>query len=133
MTEAEARAALRAFGAASSSEACVAAMPWEPTPDGGWAVLGDILGRTFRLARAPAGLRVEERHTDGLEVSWVVPMAFECCRAASVAGDTGASILPVFPLRRAASRILSISMTGGPSPRKARLTISGVTEAFWPA
>ena len=83
MTEAEARAALRAFSAASSSEACVAAMPWEPTPDGGWAVLGDILGRTFRLARAPAGLRVEERHTvvlrhtDGLEPSWIVPRAAE--------------------------------------------------------
>ncbi len=77
MTEAEARAALRAFGAASSTEAHIAALPWKPTPDSGWVVLGDILGMTFRLARAPAGLRVVLRHTDGLEPSWIVPRAAE--------------------------------------------------------
>ena len=76
MTEAEARAALRAFAPTSSStEHRIADMPWQPSSDGGLTVLGHICGLRYRLVHVPGWLRLLARHSDGNEPSWFVPAA----------------------------------------------------------
>ena len=49
MTEAQARAAPRAFVAIGEIERWIAEQPWEPAPDDGWTVPADLHGWRFRL------------------------------------------------------------------------------------
>jgi hypothetical protein len=44
MTEAQARAAPRAFVAIGEIERWIAEQPWEPAPDGGWMIPADLHG-----------------------------------------------------------------------------------------
>jgi hypothetical protein len=53
VTEAEARAALRAFVAVGEIEQWIAAQPWEAVP-GGWKVLGELHGWRFQVRPSPA-------------------------------------------------------------------------------
>jgi hypothetical protein len=57
MTEAEARAALRAFVGVGNVEPWIAGRPWQAAP-GGWAVAGELQGWRFRLEVVPGGVRV---------------------------------------------------------------------------
>ena len=72
MTEAEARAALRAF-AGSDAEPWIAGQPWKAVA-GGWSVLGELQGWRFRLEVMPGGVRVIASTGGGGEpVVWSVP------------------------------------------------------------
>jgi hypothetical protein len=57
MTEAETRAALRAFVGVGGLEPLIAERPWEAVP-GGWWVRERFAGWRFRLEPAPGGVRV---------------------------------------------------------------------------
>ncbi len=57
MTEAEARAALRAFVGVGDVEPWIADQPWKAAP-GGWTVAGDLQGWHFRVERTPGGVRI---------------------------------------------------------------------------
>ena len=73
MTEAEARAALRAFEAVAEVEQWLAEQWWESIP-GGWRVRGEFHGRwRFLLEPVPGGLRVVMSGTGGAPADWVVP------------------------------------------------------------
>ncbi len=72
MTEAEARAALRAFVAVGEIERWIAERPWETVP-GGWRVRERYQGWHFRLEPAAGGLRVVMSARGGQPVVWLVP------------------------------------------------------------
>jgi hypothetical protein len=73
MTEAEARAALRAFGGGSDVEPWIAARPWK-VESGGWSVLGELGGLRFHLEVMAGGVRVIASMGGGREPKvWSVP------------------------------------------------------------
>ncbi len=73
MTEAEARAALRAFVGAGDVEPWIAEQPWKAEV-GGWSVLGEFRGLRFHLEVMPGGVRVIASMDGGREPSvWAVP------------------------------------------------------------
>ena len=75
MTEAEARAALRASMGAGHVEPWIAQQAWEATPHG-WTVPMPLDGWIFRLEPIPGGVRVVASAGGGREpVVWVVPAA----------------------------------------------------------
>jgi hypothetical protein len=73
MTEAQARAALRAFVAVGEIERWIAEQPWEPTPSGGWTVPGDLHGLHFRLLPVAGGVRVTAAMGKDEPAVWFVP------------------------------------------------------------
>ncbi len=58
MTEAQARAALRAFVAVGEIEQWNAEQRWGPAPGGGWTVPADLHSWRFRIEPLPGGVRV---------------------------------------------------------------------------
>ncbi len=73
MTEAEARAALRAFDGVGQVEPWIAEQPWKAEA-GGWSVLGELQGWRFRLEVMPGGMRVIASMGGGREPKvWSVP------------------------------------------------------------
>ena len=72
VTEAEARAALRAFVAVGGIEQWLAEQWWEPGA-GGWR--GRFGSWSFRVEPAPGGVRVVMYGTGGEPTAWVVPAA----------------------------------------------------------
>ena len=73
MTEAEARAALRALVGIGGIESWIAARCWKATADG-WTVAGELQGWRFRLEVVPGGLRVVASTSGGGEpAGWFVP------------------------------------------------------------
>jgi hypothetical protein len=73
MIEAEARAALRAFGSGSDVEPWIAAQPWK-VESGGWSVLGELNGLRFHLEVMAGGVRVIASMGGGREPKvWSVP------------------------------------------------------------
>ena len=72
MTEAEARAALRAF-VGGDAEPWIARQPWK-AESGGWSVLGELHGLRFHLEVMPGGVRVIASLGGGREPTvWSVP------------------------------------------------------------
>ena len=72
MTEAEARAALRAF-VGGEVEPWIAGQPWKAEP-GGWSVLGELHGLRFHLEVMAGGVRVIASLGGGREPRvWNVP------------------------------------------------------------
>jgi hypothetical protein len=74
VTEAEARAALRAFVGVGSLERWVADQRWEAIPDG-WQVRERFQGDAVRLERVAGGVRVVMPAPDGEAMVWTVPRA----------------------------------------------------------
>ena len=73
MTEAEARAALRAFVGVDQMEPWIAEQPWKAEV-GGWSVLGEFRGLRFHLEVMPGGVRVIASAGGGGEPTvWSVP------------------------------------------------------------
>ena len=73
MTEAQARAALRAFVAVGEVEPWIAEQPWKAEV-GGWSVLGEFHGLRFHLEVMPGGVRVLAfKAGGGKPATWVVP------------------------------------------------------------
>lgn len=72
LTEAQARAALRAFVGVGEIEPWIASQPWQAVP-GGWTVTGDLQGWRFRLAIVAGGLRVSASMGKGEPATWTVP------------------------------------------------------------
>ena len=72
MTEAEARAALRAFVGVGNIEPWIAGRPWRAAP-GGWTVAGELQGWRFRLEVVPGGVRVIASAGGGEPAGWFVP------------------------------------------------------------
>ncbi len=73
MTEAEARAALRAFVGVGHVEPWIAQRAWEATPNG-WTVPVPLNGWIFRLEPVPGGVRVIASEGGGREPAvWFVP------------------------------------------------------------
>ena len=72
MTEAEARAALRAFAAAGELERWIAEQRWEAVPDG-WRVREPFDGWRFRVEPVAGGLRVVMSGIGGQPAVWTVP------------------------------------------------------------
>jgi hypothetical protein len=73
MTEAEARAALRAFVAAGDVAPRIAKQLWK-VESGGWSVLSELHGLSFHLEVMPGGVRVIASAGGGREPAvWVVP------------------------------------------------------------
>ena len=72
MTEAEARAALRAFVGVGGIERWIAQQSWEAVP-GGWTVPGEFYGLRFRVALVPDGVRVTASKDTGRPAVWTVP------------------------------------------------------------
>jgi hypothetical protein len=72
MTEAEARAALRAFVAVGELERWIADQRWEAIP-GGWRVRERFHGWRFRVEPAPGGVRVVMSAAGGEPAAWFVP------------------------------------------------------------
>ena len=72
-TEAEARAALRAFDGIGDIEPWIAGRPWRAAP-GGWTVAGELQGWRYRLETVPGGVRVIASTPGGGEpMAWTVP------------------------------------------------------------
>jgi hypothetical protein len=72
MTEAEARAALRAFVAVGDIERWIADQRWEAVP-GGWRVRGRLHAWRFEVRPAPGGVRVVMSVRGGEPAAWFVP------------------------------------------------------------
>ena len=72
MTEAEARAALRAFVAVGGLEAWIAEQPWH-TARGGWVVPVPLQGLRFRVEPVAGGVRVTAFVDEGEPAVWLVP------------------------------------------------------------
>ena len=73
MTEAEARAALRAFDGVGDVEPWIAVRPWQAVP-GGWTVAGELQGWRFRVEVVPGGVNVIASTASGGEPAvWFVP------------------------------------------------------------
>jgi hypothetical protein len=73
MTEAEARAALRAFVAVGEIERWIAEQPWEPMSGGGWRVRGRFQSWRFRVVPDPGGVGVVMSGMGGEPTAWIVP------------------------------------------------------------
>ncbi len=74
MTEAEARAALRAFMAVGELERWIAEQPWEAVR-GGWRVRRQLHAWPFRLEPTAGGVRVVMSTRGGGPADWIVPAA----------------------------------------------------------
>ena len=72
MTEAEARAALRAFVGDDDIERWIAEQPWQAVP-GGWVVLEPFQGWRFRMEVVPGGVCVLASDGWGEPAVWFVP------------------------------------------------------------
>jgi hypothetical protein len=72
LTEADARAALRAFVAVGEIEPWIAEQPWEAIP-GGWRVRGRLHGWRFRLEPGAGGVRVIMFGIEDEPADWIVP------------------------------------------------------------
>ncbi len=72
MTEAEARAALRAFVGVGDIEPWIAGRPWQAGP-GGWTVAGELQGLRFRLEVVLGGVRVVASAGASEPARWFVP------------------------------------------------------------
>ena len=72
MTEAEARAALRAFVGVGNVKPWSAGRPWQAAP-GDWTVAGELQGWCFRLEVVPGGVRVVASAGRGEPAVWIVP------------------------------------------------------------
>ena len=73
MTEAEARAALRAFVAVGDVAPWIAEQPWKAEV-GGWSVLGQQHGLRYRLEVMQGGVRVIASKAGGGDPAvWTVP------------------------------------------------------------
>ena len=72
MTEAEARAALRASVGVGQVEPWIAGQPRKAMA-GGWTVAGDLQGWRFRVEPAPGGVRVVASAGRGEPAVWTVP------------------------------------------------------------
>jgi hypothetical protein len=73
VTEAEARAALRAFDGIGDVEPWIAGRPWQAAPSG-WTVAGELQGWRYRLEVMPGGVRVVASTPGGGEPAmWSVP------------------------------------------------------------
>ncbi len=72
MTEADARAALRAFVAVGEIERWIAEQPWEAIP-GGWRVRDRLHAWRFRLEPVPDGVRIVMSACGGAPAVWTVP------------------------------------------------------------
>jgi hypothetical protein len=72
LTEAEARAALRAFEAAADIEQWIAEQWWEPTPRG-WRVRGRLHDWTFEVEPVSGGVRVIMHGPGEQPADWIVP------------------------------------------------------------
>ena len=73
MTEAEARAALRAFVAVGDVAPWIAKQSWK-AESGGWSVLGELRGSRFHLEVMQGGVRVIAFAGGGREPAvWSVP------------------------------------------------------------
>ena len=73
MTEAEARAALRAFVGVGDVGPWIAGRPWKAVA-GGWYVAGELQGWRFRLEVMPGGVRVVASTPGGGDpAAWTVP------------------------------------------------------------
>jgi hypothetical protein len=73
MTEAEARAALRAFDGIGDIEPWIAERPWKAVA-GGWTVAGELEGWRYRLEVMAGGVRVVASAGGGTEpMVWTVP------------------------------------------------------------
>ena len=72
MTEAEARAALRAFVGVGSLERWIADQRWEAIPDG-WRAREQLQGWRFRVEPVAGGLRVVMSARGGEPAVWFVP------------------------------------------------------------
>jgi hypothetical protein len=74
LTEAEARAALRAYHAIGDIEQWIAEQRWEAAPGGGgWWVRGQLQTWRFLLEPVPGGLRVIMRPRGEAPADWTVP------------------------------------------------------------
>jgi hypothetical protein len=73
VTEAEARAALRAFVAVGGLERWIAEQRWEAVPGGGWRVRERFQGWRFRLEPVAGGVRVVMSARGGEPAVWFVP------------------------------------------------------------
>src|SRR5215212_154295 len=71
MTEAEARAALRAFVGIGNVEPWIAGRPWRAAPSG-WTVAGELQGWRFRVEVARGGVRVVASTGRGEPAVWFV-------------------------------------------------------------
>jgi len=73
VTEAEARAALRAFVSIGDVERWIAGRRWQAVP-GGWTVAGELQGWRSRLEVVPGGVNVIAFTAGGGEpAAWFVP------------------------------------------------------------
>jgi hypothetical protein len=72
VTEAEARAALRAFVAVGELERCIAEQRWEAV-SGGWRVRERFDGWRFRVEPVAGGLNVVMSARGGGPAVWFVP------------------------------------------------------------
>lgn len=72
MTEAEARAALRAFAAVGGLERWIADQRWEAVP-GGWRVRERFDSWHFRVEPVAGGVRVVMSGVGGAPAAWIVP------------------------------------------------------------
>jgi len=72
MTEAEARAALRAFVAVGEVERWIAEQPWRAVP-GGWVVPEPFQELRFRVEPVAGGVRVTAFTGKGEPAAWIVP------------------------------------------------------------
>ena len=72
MTEAEARAALRAFVAVGEIERWIAERPWEATTNG-WRVRGRLHNWRFRVKPVPGGVRIFMSAPGKAPAEWFVP------------------------------------------------------------
>jgi hypothetical protein len=72
VTEAEARAALRAFVAVGEIEPWIAEQRWEATTRG-WRVRGRLRNRRFRVKPVPGGVRVSMSAPGRTPAEWFVP------------------------------------------------------------
>jgi hypothetical protein len=74
VTEAEARAALRALDAVGGLERWIAEQPWLAAP-GGWVVPEPFQDLRFRVEPVAGGVRVTAFMDKGDPAAWVVPAA----------------------------------------------------------
>jgi hypothetical protein len=72
VTEAEARAALRAFVGIGHVEPWIAGRSWKAEARG-WAVGDELEGWHFRLEAMPGGVRVIASAGEGEPATWTVP------------------------------------------------------------
>ncbi len=72
ITEAEARAVLRAFDGIGDIEPWIAGRPWPVVP-AGWTVAGELQGWRFQVEPVPGGVRVVASAGGGEPAVWIIP------------------------------------------------------------